>query len=49
MISKDMDADIDVTSMTDDSILNPFKVSLESDKNIDKEVLFIFSHYEFYY
>ncbi|KAK6101038.1 hypothetical protein QQG55_3050 [Brugia pahangi] len=38
MISKDMDADIDVTSMTDDGILNPYKVSLNSDKNVDKEV-----------
>uniref|UniRef100_A0A8R1U1E7 RYYR-CCHC domain-containing protein n=1 Tax=Onchocerca volvulus TaxID=6282 RepID=A0A8R1U1E7_ONCVO len=37
MISKDMDADIDVTSMTDDGILNPYKVSLSSDKNVDKE------------
>ncbi|VDM13663.1 unnamed protein product, partial [Wuchereria bancrofti] len=40
MISKDMDADIDVTSMTDDGILNPYKVSLNSDKNVDKEVPF---------
>ncbi|VDP16623.1 unnamed protein product [Onchocerca flexuosa] len=37
MISKDMEADIDVTSMTDDGILNPYKVSLSSDKNVDKE------------
>lgn len=40
MISKDMDADIDVTSMTDDGILNPYKVSLSSDKSVDKEVPF---------
>lgn len=40
MISKEMEADIDVTSMTDDGILNPYKVSLNSDKNVDKEVLF---------
>ncbi|VDO10185.1 unnamed protein product [Brugia timori] len=41
-----MDADIDVTSMTDDGILNPYKVSLNSDKNVDKEEFAIITAWE---
>ncbi|VDM98797.1 unnamed protein product, partial [Thelazia callipaeda] len=37
-MAKNMDADIDVTSMTDDAMLNPYKVSLGGDKDVDKEV-----------